>query len=418
MSIEKELKAIHQQKHDTEENWLKATSFKPRAGQLIVYDADNNHSTPRIKIGDGSTNVNDLPFMGVDTSNLQVKFADVNKDTNTVSLIPSGMGTKDYNITLLGSASGSFTSGIVNTFNDNGDNSYTILIDDGGFAFNYTGLNGALELVEGTEFTLSEPANSSGPAMLSIPAEATSVRIKNVNRPVDDNDAANKIYVDLASNNKQDKFADVVTYQSDGVTKYNLTTKGDISIIGANDGGNTSLDQNAYTGKISIISNIFDTPSYTHGVRIGVDDVRPNGDGDASYIFSKLGLFSNTGSPASRLEIIGNDEARLTSMYRGLYMGYNILNEGSYFYYDENYASVRVDLATDKIGLNSKEVKVGTINQAGTITNLATPVNPTDAVNKQYVDGAKDSILLKDSATGETYKLSITNGKLEMEVVE
>ena len=50
-------------KHDTEENWLKATSFAPKNGELIIYDEDENHSYKRVKIGDGTTNVNTLPFI-------------------------------------------------------------------------------------------------------------------------------------------------------------------------------------------------------------------------------------------------------------------------------------------------------------------------------------------------------------------
>ena len=49
-------------KHDTEANWLKATGFTPKQGELIVYDIDDNYSYERIKIGDGVQNVNDLPF--------------------------------------------------------------------------------------------------------------------------------------------------------------------------------------------------------------------------------------------------------------------------------------------------------------------------------------------------------------------
>ena len=50
-------------KHETEENWLKATSFIPRQGELIVYDIDENYSYERVKIGDGVQNVNNLPFV-------------------------------------------------------------------------------------------------------------------------------------------------------------------------------------------------------------------------------------------------------------------------------------------------------------------------------------------------------------------
>lgn len=58
---DKNFNARFKQKHDTEANWAKAT-FAPLAGEFIVYDADENNSTPRIKIGDGETQINDLPF--------------------------------------------------------------------------------------------------------------------------------------------------------------------------------------------------------------------------------------------------------------------------------------------------------------------------------------------------------------------
>ena len=50
-------------KHDTEANWLKATGFTPKPGELIVYDIDENYDYERIKIGDGYKNVNTLPFV-------------------------------------------------------------------------------------------------------------------------------------------------------------------------------------------------------------------------------------------------------------------------------------------------------------------------------------------------------------------
>ena len=59
---EKNLKARIVHKHDTEDNWLLATGFTPKQGEIIVYDIDDTHSYERIKIGDGTQNVNDLPF--------------------------------------------------------------------------------------------------------------------------------------------------------------------------------------------------------------------------------------------------------------------------------------------------------------------------------------------------------------------
>ena len=51
-------------KHDTEENWAKATSFIPLLGELIVYDPDASFSYCRVKMGDGVNVVSALPFMG------------------------------------------------------------------------------------------------------------------------------------------------------------------------------------------------------------------------------------------------------------------------------------------------------------------------------------------------------------------
>ena len=50
-------------KHDVAANWSKATNFVPKQGELIVYDRDADYSYERIKIGDGTTNVNALPFV-------------------------------------------------------------------------------------------------------------------------------------------------------------------------------------------------------------------------------------------------------------------------------------------------------------------------------------------------------------------
>jgi hypothetical protein len=49
-------------KHDIEAHWQLATGFSPLAGELIIYDPDDTHQSPRFKIGDSKTNVNDLPF--------------------------------------------------------------------------------------------------------------------------------------------------------------------------------------------------------------------------------------------------------------------------------------------------------------------------------------------------------------------
>lgn len=50
-------------KHDVAANWSKATNFVPKQGELIVYDIDAYYAYERIKIGDGTKNVNALPFV-------------------------------------------------------------------------------------------------------------------------------------------------------------------------------------------------------------------------------------------------------------------------------------------------------------------------------------------------------------------
>ena len=50
-------------KHDSAEHWNLAKNFVPKQGELIVYDIDSQYSYERIKIGDGKTNVNSLPFV-------------------------------------------------------------------------------------------------------------------------------------------------------------------------------------------------------------------------------------------------------------------------------------------------------------------------------------------------------------------
>lgn len=49
-------------KHAVESDWLKAVNFTPKQGELIVYDKDSTYDYERFKIGDGTTNINDLPF--------------------------------------------------------------------------------------------------------------------------------------------------------------------------------------------------------------------------------------------------------------------------------------------------------------------------------------------------------------------
>ena len=56
-------------KHDLAENWAKAVNFIPLAGEIIIYDGIVENGVyiefPKLKIGDGKTRLNDLPFMNL-----------------------------------------------------------------------------------------------------------------------------------------------------------------------------------------------------------------------------------------------------------------------------------------------------------------------------------------------------------------
>ena len=62
MTNEKKINSRLQNKHDIETNWLKATTFIPKQGELIIYDIDENYNYERVKVGDGVNTVNSLPF--------------------------------------------------------------------------------------------------------------------------------------------------------------------------------------------------------------------------------------------------------------------------------------------------------------------------------------------------------------------
>jgi hypothetical protein len=60
---EKNIQSRIQHKHDTEANWNQTTNFIPKAGEIIIYDKDENYIAPRLKIGDGINNLHNLSFV-------------------------------------------------------------------------------------------------------------------------------------------------------------------------------------------------------------------------------------------------------------------------------------------------------------------------------------------------------------------
>lgn len=49
--------------HDIEANWQTIKTFIPERGEIIIFDSDENVNYSRIKVGDGSTSIMNLPFV-------------------------------------------------------------------------------------------------------------------------------------------------------------------------------------------------------------------------------------------------------------------------------------------------------------------------------------------------------------------
>lgn len=85
---EKTLKSRIVHKHDVESNWLLATNFTPKQGEIIVYDIDENYNYERFKIGDGVQNVNTLPFVNdALKSELVEQIGEVDEKVDAVSVL-------------------------------------------------------------------------------------------------------------------------------------------------------------------------------------------------------------------------------------------------------------------------------------------------------------------------------------------
>ncbi len=75
MATKGAIKSRVQLKNDTEANWNKAgpkddsLGFIPLKGELIIYSPDEAHPFSRLKVGDGITNVVELPFIDANTIN-------------------------------------------------------------------------------------------------------------------------------------------------------------------------------------------------------------------------------------------------------------------------------------------------------------------------------------------------------------
>lgn len=56
------MKARISQLHKTEAEWEQYSKWTPAAGEIVVYDPDDNHSHARLKVGDGKCTLAALEF--------------------------------------------------------------------------------------------------------------------------------------------------------------------------------------------------------------------------------------------------------------------------------------------------------------------------------------------------------------------
>ena len=94
------IKTRMQLKSDIETNWNKLGAkdgnpgFIPLRGELIIYSADSNHTYSRLKVGDGSTNVVNLPF--IDSGTINGEEVELVKVTYSSELPQHGSNDKLY----------------------------------------------------------------------------------------------------------------------------------------------------------------------------------------------------------------------------------------------------------------------------------------------------------------------------------
>lgn len=78
-----------QLKKDIEAHWNLARNFIPLPGEPIVYMPDEEHEAPRLKVGDGTTYVVDLPFLTANsTDNAYVKSGTTEYWNNQLGYVP------------------------------------------------------------------------------------------------------------------------------------------------------------------------------------------------------------------------------------------------------------------------------------------------------------------------------------------
>lgn len=272
---DKNFKARIVNKNGTSAEWEKATSFVPKKGELILYTDLN-----KIKIGDGVTKVNDLPFSNDDkvskAGDTMTGFLQFNAENEgyrgggvvfgpefdeAKPLIPYILGASNddnghmdivapevniHNITLVGKFNGNAITlqhiADGEAFND------AVTVGQLNTRVNKTGdtMSGDLKMADDSgavkgslsDITDGVALSAEDGACLKVGAEAVTVcdnaggtsQIKGVKAPVDDTDAANKKYVDDAIPTAQiEKLSNAVAKAEPFIVEVTMTNPSNIS---------------------------------------------------------------------------------------------------------------------------------------------------------------------------------------------
>lgn len=96
-----------QHKIDLEKNWSKAT-FTPLAGEFIIYAPDENYTHSRLKIGDGITSINNLPFLTYTAYDIAVAGGFKGNEIEWIESL-NGLGIEDFSINKITEGNGGET---------------------------------------------------------------------------------------------------------------------------------------------------------------------------------------------------------------------------------------------------------------------------------------------------------------------
>ena len=248
---DKVLNSRIQQKHDIEVNWLKATNFVPKVGEIIVYDPDENYNYSRIKTGDGISNINNLPFINT-TYDLAASTSSANGNVK-LNLTAGGSGSGTDSVTIKGSGATTVTTdanGIITISSTDTDTNTDTKVTSAANHYTPAADTSALLSVDASSSTAATWNSTSLVTGVNLQRDAkghvTGVTVDSIKMPANPNSDTNTTY-DLTSSKSSTNGnvqinlvaggsgsgTDSVTIKGAGSTTVTTDANGVISVTGA-----------------------------------------------------------------------------------------------------------------------------------------------------------------------------------------